>query len=247
MAGHNKWSKIRHRKAVVDKRRGKAWSMCSRAIISAARQGGPDPNFNFLLRAALEEARYHNVPNDNIERAIKKGVGGGDTENYESVRYEGYGPGGVAVIVDALTNNRTRTAADVREIFSKNEGKLGVSGCVAHQFEHRGVITIVAPASAEDRVMTAALDAGADDVRAEADDETHHWIVLTAPESFLMVRDALKAQGFELSESHLDMLPLVTAGVAGQTAKDLIDFLDALEDNEDVKKVYSNAEFAEEQ
>lgn len=247
MAGHNKWSKIRHRKAVVDKRRGKAWSMCSRAIISAARQGGPDPNFNFLLRAALEEARYHNVPNDNIDRAIKKGLGGGDTENYESVRYEGYGPGGAAVIVDALTNNRTRTAADVRDIFNKNEGKLGVSGCVAHQFEHRGVITIVAPASAEDRVLSAALDAGADDVKPEADEESHHWIVLTAPANYLTVRDALKAQGFELGESHLDMLPLVTAAVSGQAAKDLTDLIDALEDNEDVKKVYTNAELPDEE
>src|SRR5262249_41571009 len=160
MAGHNKWSKVKHRKAVVDKRRSKAWTMCSRAIISAARQNGPDPNFNFALRAALDEARYHNVPNDNVERAIKKGVGGGAGDDYEPVRYEGYGPGGVAVIVEAYTNNRARTAGEVRNIFGDYSGKLGTTGCVAHQFEHKGRIEIKAAATDEDRVIEAALNAG---------------------------------------------------------------------------------------
>jgi len=245
MAGHNKWSKVKHRKAVVDKRRSKAWTMCSRAIISAARQGGPDPNFNFLLRTAIDEARYYNVPNDNIERAIKKGAGGGDQENYEPVRYEGYGPGGVAVIIDALTNNRTRTAGDVRLSFSRAECKMGVTGAVGHQFEHKGVVTVAAPARDEDRLIEAALNAGADDVKAGApadDDNPPTWVVLTDPTKFLTVRDRLKADGFTVTESELDMLPLNTVTVTGAAVKDLMKFIDELEDNEDVKKVYTNAD-----
>lgn len=245
MAGHNKWSKIRHRKAVVDKRRSKAWTMCSRAIIVAARQGGPDPNFNFPLRTALEEAKYHNVPNDNIDRAIKKGAGGGDTENYEPVRYEGYGPGGVAVIVDAFTNNRARTAGDVRLSFARAECKMGVTGAVAHQFEHKGVITVSAPARDEDKLIEAALTAGADDVKPgddATDDHPPTWLVLTDPTKFLTVREQLKKDGFTVAESELDMLPLNTVSVAGQTAKDLLKFIEELEDNEDVKKVYTNAD-----
>lgn len=244
MAGHNKWSKVKHRKAVVDKRRSKAWTMCSRAIISAARQHGPDPAFNFLLRAALEDARYYNVPTDNIERAIKKGAGGGDTENYEPVRYEGYGPGGVAVIVDALTNNRTRTAADVRLCFTKCECKMGVSGAVSHQFEHKGVISISGGPGDEDKIIEAALAAGADDVRA-AGDEPPTWNVITHPAQFLTVRDALKKGGFTIAEAELDMLPLNTVQVTGQTAKDLMKFVEILEDNEDVKHVYTNADIPE--
>ncbi|HYD00897.1 MAG TPA: YebC/PmpR family DNA-binding transcriptional regulator [Phycisphaerales bacterium] len=248
MAGHNKWSKVKHRKAVVDKRRSKAWTMCSRAIISAARQHGPDPAFNFLLRTALEEARYHNVPNDNIERAIKKGAGGGDTENYEPVRYEGYGPGGVAVIVDALTNNRARTAGDVRLAFARSESKMGVSGAVAHQFEHKGVITVAADARDEDRLIEAALNAGADDVKPgdpAADESPPTWQVVTDPTKFLTVRDALKKDGFKVAESELDMLPLNTVTVTGQTARDLLKLVEELEDNEDVKKVYTNADIPE--
>src|SRR6185369_9311190 len=131
MAGHNKWSKIKRKKAVTDSRRSKAWTMCLRAVMMAARSGGGDPEFNFALRTAIDEAKYHNVPKDNLERAIKKGAGGGEGENYEQGRYEGYGPGGVALIIDALTNNKTRTAADVRLILSKYGGNLGATGCVA--------------------------------------------------------------------------------------------------------------------
>ena len=247
MAGHNKWSKVKHRKAVVDKRRSKAWTMCSRAIISAARQGGPDPDFNFALRAALDEAKYHNVPKDNIERAIKKGAGGGGGENFESVRYEGYGPGGVAVIVDALTDNRTRTAGNVRLIFSRYESKMGASGSVSHQFEHKGRLTVTGRAGDEERLMDAALAAGADDLRpSEPDDAgTPAWEVLTPPTAFLTVRKALTESGFAVSEAELDMIPGQTVAVTGPMVKDVLEFLEALEDDEDVKKVYSNAEIAE--
>jgi YebC/PmpR family DNA-binding regulatory protein len=243
MAGHNKWSKVKHRKAVVDKRKGKALSMCSRMIISAVRQHGPDPAFNSLLRAALDEARYHNVPNDNIERAIKKGAGAGEGDSFEHVRYEGYGPGGAAVIVDALTDNRTRTAANVRNIFNEHGGRMGTTGSVSHQFEHKGRIVIAAPASAEDAVLEAALAAGAEDVR--SGDEAGAWTVLTAPQDFLNVRKALDEARFTIAEGELDMIPTLTVVVSGQTAKDFVEFVDALEDDEDVKKVYSNADIPE--
>lgn len=242
MAGHNKWSKVKHRKAVVDKRRSKAWTMCARAIISAARQAGPDPDFNFALRQAVDEARYHNMPGDNIDRAIKKGAGGGEAESFEAVRYEGYGPGGVAVIVDALTNNRTRTAADVRLIFSNHGGKMGTSGCVSHQFDSRGRIWIQAPQSAEEALMEAALSAGALDVVPGGDEPEAGWDVLTAPTELITVRDALAAAGYAAERSELDMIPQTWVSVASQTGRDVLDLVEALEDNDDVKKVYTNAE-----
>lgn len=244
MAGHNKWSKVKHRKAVVDKRKGKALSMCSRAIISAVRQAGPDPAFNFALRAALDEARYHNVPSDNIERAIKKGEGAAGGDQYEAVRYEGYGPGGVAVIVEAYTDNRTRTAANVRNWFNDYGGKLGTTGSVAHQFEHKGRIVLSTPARDEDRVIEAALAAGALDVTSE---EPGTFTVLTDPADFLKVRKSL-GEGlakFAIAEAEQEMIPTVTVAVSGQTAKDLLAMLEGLEDDEDVKKVFSNADVDE--
>lgn len=238
MAGHNKWSKVKHRKAVVDKRRSKAWTMCARAIISAARQGGPDPAFNFALRAAIDEARYHNVPNDNIDRAIKKGAGGGDSDNFEPVRYEGYGPFGVAVIIDALTDNRARSAGNIRLIFSNHECKLGTTGSVAHQFEQKGRLTVTGAETDEDKIMAAAIDAGADDAR-YADDQT--WEIFTAPTELAPVRAALQKAGLSIGESGFEMLPLVTAPVSTAQAEAVQEFIDALEDDEDVKKVFSNA------
>lgn len=241
MAGHNKWSKVKHRKAVVDKRRSKAWSMCSRAIIVAARAGGGDPNFNFALRQAIDEARYHNVPGDNIDRAIKKGVGGGDGDDYEPVRYEAYGPAGVALIIDALTNNRTRTAADVRMILSKRDGKLGASGSVAHLFEHRGRAVVTATPADEDRLMQAALDAGADDViLLGSDDSEAAWEVLTPPPALLAVRQSLERAGLSVGESAHEMLPQTSVALPPEQAQTVQDLIDALEDNEDIRRVYSN-------
>lgn len=241
MAGHNKWSKIKHRKAVVDKRRGKAWSMCSRAIISAARQGGPDPNFNFALRQAMDEARYYNVPNDNIDRAVKKGAGGGDGDNYEYARYEGYGPGGVAIVVEALTDNRTRTAANVRNIFGDNGGKLGTTGSVAHQFEHKGRVVVTANKDDGDRVLEAALNAGADDCEI-LDDEAPSWQVLCAPGDLAAVKQRLLDAGLTIAESGFDMIPSTLVSVSGEPARQLLTLIDEMEDDEDVKKVYSNAD-----
>ncbi len=244
MAGHNKWSKVKHRKAVVDKRKGKALSMCSRLIISAVRKGGPDPNFNHALRTALDEAKYHNVPNENIDRAIKKGAGAGQGDNYEHVRYEGYGPGGVAVVVDALTDNRTRTAANVRNIFEDYAGKLGTSGCVAHQFEFKGRIEIKAAAKDEDRVIEAALNAGADDVKL-IDEQEGVFEVLCAPGALHAVKQALSAGKFTLGESGAEMIPTQTVTVTGEQAKGLLELVDAMEDDEDVSKVYTNADIPE--
>ncbi|MCE2968259.1 MAG: YebC/PmpR family DNA-binding transcriptional regulator [Phycisphaerales bacterium] len=254
MAGHNKWSKVKHRKAVVDKRRAKAWSMCSRAIISVARQGGPDPEFNFALRAAIDEARYYNVPQENIERAIKKGAGGGTGDNFEPVRYEGYGPGGVAIVVDALTDNRTRTAADVRNIFAENAGKFGASGSVAHLFKAVARITIVSKSVqplSSDAALEAALNAGADDCVESAGEDDHSvqpgtWDVLCPPTELAAVKASLAAVGtIKVERSGFDMLAITTTQVSPADAEPLAELIDALEDNDDVKHVYSNAVFPE--
>lgn len=242
MAGHNKWSKIRHRKAVVDKRRSKAWTMCSRAIITAARLGGPDPEFNFALRQALDEAKYHNVPRDNIERAIKKGAGGGEGENYEPVRYEGYGPGGVAIVIEALTNNRTRTAGDLRLIFSRNEGNLGTTGCVGFMFQTLGRFTVAGKAGDEERVFEAAAGAGAEDVRFEDDEDEPSFTILAPVPAYNAVKAALESAGLTITHAAIEQIPTTMAAVSGEQAKAVLELVDALEDNEDVKHVYTNAE-----
>ena len=246
MAGHNKWSKVKHRKAVVDKRKGKALSMCSRAIISAVRQHGTDPTFNHALRAAIDEARYHNVPGDNIERAIKKGAGSGQGDDYEHVRYEGYGPAGVAVVVDALTDNRTRTAANIRLVFDTHSGKMGTSGCVSHQFEHKGRIEVKGVASDEDRILEAAMNAGADDAKFNDEaGEDAAWDVFCPPTELHTVKAALEASKLVVRQTTTEMLPSQIVTVHAAVAREVIDLIDELEDDEDVKRVYSNADIPE--
>jgi len=237
LAGHNKWSKIRHRKAIVDKRRSKVWTQVARAIMVAARQGGGDPGFNTTLRYALDEARYANMPRDVIERAIAKGAGGGDTTNYEAMRYEGYGPGGVAVIVDALTDNRTRTVTDVRNAFGDHGGNMGASGCVAYMFQPRGVIVVT---GAEDAVMEAALEAGAIDVQPADDDGA--WVVVTDVAAYIGVKDALEKAKLKVGEASLTMIPETTVAVNAEHAGTVAELIEALEDLDDVQKVYSNVE-----
>ncbi|MDX2132638.1 MAG: YebC/PmpR family DNA-binding transcriptional regulator [Planctomycetota bacterium] len=248
MAGHNKWSKVKHRKAVVDKRRSKVWSKVSRAIIVAARHGGGDPNFNLPLRYAIDEARYANMPRDVIDRAVQKGAGGGDMSAYENVRYEGYAPGGVAVIIDALTDNRTRTATDVRNAFNDNGGNLGTGGCVAYLFAARGRIGVKAAGVTEDAIVEASLQAGALDVLSpdDAGDEDAEWTVLTDVPAYHSVRDALEKGGFTLGECELGMLPEQWIAVRGEHAKQVMDLVEQLEDLDDVQKVYTNAEIADE-
>jgi YebC/PmpR family DNA-binding regulatory protein len=239
MAGHSKWHNIKHRKAAVDKKRGRLWSKCSRAILAAARQGGGDPDSNLILRYAIDEARYANMPRDTIERLIKKGSGeiGGDA--WERVRYEGYGPGGVAVLVDALTDNRTRTVGDLRLAFGKFGGNLGAAGCVGYLFETRGQILLSAEGATEDAVMNAAIDAGADDVEAPAEDGGV-WAVTTPPAAFQSVKDALEKAGLKIEEAQLAMIPTTRTEVRGEDARKVLALIDAVDDLDDVQKVYAN-------
>ena len=245
MAGHNKWSKIKHRKAVVDKRRGKVWTKISKAIIVAAKHGGGDPDSNLSLRYAIDEARYANMPRDTIERAIQKGAGGGDQSNYESVRYEGYAPGGVAVIVDALTDNRTRTVGDLRLAFGNAGGNMGNSGCVAYMFQSRGVILADAGGRSEDAMIELALEAGAVDARKPDDAESAVWTILTEVAAFGAVKDALEKAGLKIEEANLAMVPNTLVAVSSDHAKSVIELVDAIEDLDDVQRVYTNADIAE--
>jgi len=245
MAGHNKWSKIRHRKAIVDKRRGKVWTKISKALIVAARHGGSDPDSNLTLRYAIDEARYANMPRDTVERAIKKGAGGEDTSDYEHVRYEGYAPGGIAVIVDALTDNRTRTVNEVRLAFSDHDSNLGASGCVAYMFQSKGQIAVTVRGYSDERMMEVALEAGASDVEslsAPTVDEPPTWLVSTHPNDFHLVRERLEKAGLTIADAQIAMVPDTFSGVSGDKAKLIENLVEALEDLDDVQKVFTNAQ-----
>jgi YebC/PmpR family DNA-binding regulatory protein len=237
MSGHSKWSSIKHKKGAADAKRGQLFSKLARAIIIAAREGGPDPAANATLAAAVQKARDNSMPKDNIERAIARGAGGGgDADTYETVTYEGYGPNGVAVLVEAVTDNRNRTAADVRHIFGKNDGNLGGSGAVAWLFERKGVI-LVAAAADEDDVMLAAADAGADDVQLEGSS----YQVTTAPDDLTAVREALEGAGLDIESAELTMLPRTSVEIEDEAAaRKLLRLVDALEENDDVQDVYAN-------
>jgi YebC/PmpR family DNA-binding regulatory protein len=248
MAGHNKWSKIKHRKAVVDKRRGKVWTKISKAIIVAARHGGPDPSANLSLRYAMDEARYANMPRDTVERAIKKGAGGDDTSNYENIRYEGYAKGGVAVIIEALTDNRTRTIGDVRLAFSDFDGNIGNSGCVSYMFAAKGQILVSGPRLTDESVMDAALAAGASDIEQvstgdDADDDHPSWMISTDPTQFAAVKTALEKAGLPITDASIAMVPDNYTAVSGEQAEKINGLIEALEDLDDVQKVYTNAMF----
>jgi YebC/PmpR family DNA-binding regulatory protein len=228
------------------------WTKISKAIIVAARHGGGDPNFNLTLRYALDEARYANMPRDLVERNIQKGVGGTDTSNYETVRYEGYGPGGVAIVVDALTDNRTRTVTDVRTAFTKHGGTLGNSGSVGYMFQTRGQIVVSPEGADDDKVMGIAIEAGAMDVEspvAGEQDPPHHeenpdpWVVYTDVAGFIAVRDAIERAGLKVMEAQITLIPDTRVGVGGEAAKDLEELLEVLEDLDDVQRVHSNAQF----
>ena len=243
MSGHSKWSSIKHKKGAADARRGKLFSKLSRALIVAAREGGPDPGANLALQNAIEKARSYSMPKDNIERAIARGSGAdAAAEAFEQVLYEGYGPNGVAVIVEALTDNRNRTAADVRAAFSKHDGNLGGSGSVAWLFERRGVILVDAERSDEDELMLAAADGGADDVELEGSS----FRITCAPEALSAVRESIEQAGIEVDSAELTMVPKTTVSLEDEgAARKTLRLIDALEENDDVQEVYSNFDIPE--
>ena len=242
MAGHSKWANIRHKKAAQDAKRGKIFTKLAREITVAAREGGGDPESNPRLRAAIERARKFNMPKENIERAIKRGTGEIAGETFEEVTYEGYGLGGVAIIVKCLTDNRNRTAAEVRHAFSKHGGNLGTSGCVSWMFERKGVITVPGENYDEETVMLAAIEAGAEDVVTE----DGRFVVYTFPSDLEAVRKGLLDAGIEIEEAKLDLIPTTTTRVEGETALKVLKLLEALEDLDDVQEVYSNFDMPEE-
>ncbi|MEM0983259.1 MAG: YebC/PmpR family DNA-binding transcriptional regulator [Planctomycetota bacterium] len=239
MAGHSKWANIRHRKGRVDAARAKTWSKISRAIIAAARAGGGDPATNLSLRYAIEEAKSENMPKDTINRAVDKGAGAGQGEDYENVTYEGYGPGGVAVLVEALTDNRTRTAGDVRYIFGKNGGNIGTPGSVAFMFQTKGRIFIESGKVDEDQLMELALEAGAEDVELP-EDEGDAFTVVTEATEFIAVKTALEEAGIEMADSGITKIPDNEAELSSDDATKLLKLVDALDDNDDVQKVHHN-------
>jgi YebC/PmpR family DNA-binding regulatory protein len=242
MSGHSKWSSIKHKKGAADKKRGQLFSKLSRAIIVAAREGGADPAGNLALQNAVEKARSYSMPKENIERAIARGSGAdADAAAYETVVYEGYGPSGVAVLVEALTDNRNRTASEVRSAFGKFDGNLGASGAVAWQFERRGLVLVDGDAG-EDELMLAAAEGGADDI--QLDGST--WQVTATPESLSAVREAIEAAGFTVENAELTMIPKTTVEVEDESAaKKILRLIDALEENDDVQDVYSNFDIPE--
>jgi YebC/PmpR family DNA-binding regulatory protein len=236
MAGHSKWKQIKHKKAATDNKRSAVWAKCIREITVAAKAGGGDPGGNPRLRTAIDAARAVNMPNDNIERAIKKGTGELAGETYEEVTYEGYGPGGAAIIIEATTDNPNRTVAEVRHAFSRNGGNLGASNSVAWMFDRKGQIYLDASLRPEDETLEAALDAGAEDFAKDGD----QYLVTTLPASFHAVQDALKARRFTIASAELAMVPKNTVKVEGGEATRLLKLMETLEDLDDVSKVFSN-------
>ncbi len=249
MAGHSKWANIKHRKAAVDKKRGKIWSKISRALMAATKGGGPDPTTNLTLRYAVDEAKAANMPKDTIQRAIDKASGAAGTADFEEVTYEGYGPSGAAVLVEALTDNRNRTSGDIKTIFSKSGNSLGNPGSVAYMFQTKGQIYIEASKTTEDKLMELALEAGAEDVQppeADAPADEAYFTVLTTAADFLSVKEALEAAGIELAEAEVTKIPDTTVALQGADAEKLLKLVDLLEDNDDVQKVHHNAEIPDE-
>ncbi|HEU0299542.1 MAG TPA: YebC/PmpR family DNA-binding transcriptional regulator [Longimicrobium sp.] len=238
MAGHSKWKQIKHKKALTDSRRAATWTKIIREITVAAKAGGGDPTGNPRLRLAMDTARAANMPNENIERAVKKGTGELEGVSYEEITYEAYGPGGVAIMIESLTDNGNRTVADIRRWLSRNGGNLGTTGSVAWMFDRRGQITIDGEKYDEDTVMEAALEAGALDV--ESDEGVH--TVYTEVADFNAVQDALREKGMEWDEAELAMIPRTEVRVEGPDADQLVKLLELLEDLDDVQKVYTNAD-----
>lgn len=242
MAGHSKWANIKHRKAAQDAKRGKIFTKIIRELVVAAKLGGPDPNDNPRLRAVMDKALTANMKKDTIERAIERGAGGGDDDNYEELTYEGYGPGGVAMYVEVMTDNRNRTVAEVRHAFNKFGGNLGTDGSVAFLFSKQGILSY-APGTSEEQLMEVALEAGAEDI-VEQDDGSLE--VRTTPENYLDVKEALVEAGLEPDNGEVTMVPATTVDLDRDGTESNLKLIDMLEDLDDVQNVYSNAEFSDE-
>lgn len=244
MAGHSKWANIKHRKGRQDAKRAKMFTKLARAIMVAAREGGSDPEYNASLKTAIEKAKAANMPNDNIERAVKKGAGELDGSSYEEITYEGYGPSGVAVMVQCLTDNKNRTAADVRHYFSKYGGNLGATGCVSFLFDKKGVLIIDKEDGIdEEELMMQAIEAGAEDFSTE-----EYFEITTAPEDFSQVRDSLKEAGYKFSTAEVSYIPQTTTKLTSEDdTKNMNKLIDALEDNDDVQEVYHNWDMPEDE
>lgn len=242
MSGHSKWHNIKIRKQKVDLVRGKLFSKFAREIAVAAREGGGDPAGNARLRTAIERAREAGLPNDNVQRAIQRGTGGGEGATYETIVYEGYAPGGVAILVEVLTDNRNRAASDVRSIFTKHGGSLGAAGSVAWMFDRQGLIMVEKSAVKEDDLLLAALEAGADDVRSTADT----FEIVTSVDAFFNVKQALEAARIPVQAADITMVPRSTVRVEGKDAKHVLALMEALEDQDDVQRAYANFDIPDE-
>lgn len=243
MSGHSKWSTIKRKKGVADARRGKLFTKLIREITIAAREGGGDPATNPSLRLAIDTAKSNSMPKDNIERAIKKGTGEGGGAKLEASTYEGYGPAGVAILVNVLTENKNRTISAVRHIFDDHEGNLGAAGCVNWMFNKNGLITIDKKEISEEKLMDIVIAASADDLKEEDDG----FEVITAPENFLKVKDELVKQNIKFTSAEVTMIPKNTVKVTGKVAEKVLKLVEALEDNDDVQNVYANFDIDEDE
>ncbi|MFO7557598.1 MAG: YebC/PmpR family DNA-binding transcriptional regulator [Desulfobacterales bacterium] len=242
MSGHSKWSSIKHKKAAVDAKRGKVFTKLIKEITVAARMGGGDPAANPRLRTAVLAAKSENMPKDKLERAIQKGTGELEGTNYEEITYEGYGPGGAAVLIESLTDNKNRAVADIRHIFSKCAGNLGENGCVAWMFDKKGYIVIEKTAVDEEKLMETALDAGAEDIR----EEDENFEVIMEPGDFEKVKSAIDNAGIPFIIAEITMLPQSTTRLEGKEAEQMVRMMEMLDDCDDVQKVYTNADIPDE-
>ncbi|HEX8422137.1 MAG TPA: YebC/PmpR family DNA-binding transcriptional regulator [Pyrinomonadaceae bacterium] len=241
MSGHSKWHTIKHKKGALDAKRGKLFTKLIKEITVAARTGGGDAEANARLRKAISDAKAGNMPNDTIDRAIKRGTGELEGVSYEEITYEGFGPGGVAVMIDSMTDNRNRTVAEIRHIFSKNGGNLGASGSVRHLFDKKGYIVVDKATNSEDELLELVLDAGADDLR----DDEDNFEIITAPENFDTVLTAVKGAGVEPQVAEVEVIPQNYIKLEGNEARQMLKLMEALEDHDDVQKVSANFDISE--
>jgi YebC/PmpR family DNA-binding regulatory protein len=241
MSGHSKWHTIKHKKGALDAKRGKLFTKLIKEVTMAARTGGGDPDSNARLRKAIADAKGANMPNDTIDRAVKRGTGELEGVNYEEITYEGYGPGGVAIMVDSMTDNRNRTVAEIRHIFSKNGGNMGSSGSVSYLFDKKGYIVVDKAAKSEDELFELVIEAGAEDLR----DDEDNFEIITAPENFDAVLTAVRGAGIEPQVAEVEMVPQNYIKLEGQDAKQMLKLMESLEDHDDVQKVSANFDISE--